>query len=75
MAKTSREREDEVREAKLAHMRDQISSGQLVIREMTDDERAKWAKRRDMIDESSTPTERARRAAALRNRRRRAERG
>ena len=75
MAKTSREREDEAREAKLAHMRDQISSGQLVIREMTDDERAKWAKRRDMIDESSTPAERARRAAALRNRRRRAERG
>jgi hypothetical protein len=74
VAKTSREREQEAREAKLEHLRDQVSSGEIVIRTMTDAERAKWAERRTMIDETSTPAERARRVAALENRRRRAER-
>ena len=74
MAKTSKEREQEAREAKLEHLREQVASGDVVIRTMTDAERAKWAKRRSAIDASSTPAERARRAAALENRRRRAER-
>lgn len=74
MAKTSREREQEARQAKLEHVRDQVSSGDLVIRTMTDAERAKWAKRRAKLDASATPTERARRDAALENRRRRAAR-
>jgi len=74
VAKTSREREQEAREAKLEHIRDQVSSGDLVIREMTKAERARWAKRRATLEAESTPAERGRRDAALRNRRRRAER-
>ena len=68
------QREAEARQAKLEHMREQIASGHLVIREMTGAERAKWAKQRGMLEASSTPAERARRDAALKNRRRRAER-
>jgi hypothetical protein len=41
---------------------------------MTDAERAKWAMRRGMLEASSTPAERERRAAAIESRRRRAER-
>jgi hypothetical protein len=74
MAKTSRERDQEAREAKLEQVREQVSSGDLVIRTMTDAERAKWAKRRAALDATSTPAERARREAALENRRRRAAR-
>jgi hypothetical protein len=55
-------------------MREQVSSGDLVIRKMTDSERAKWAKRRARLEADSTPAERARRADALKNRRKRAER-
>jgi len=74
VAKTGRERDHETREAKLEHVREQVSSGRLVIREMTDVERATWAEQRSKLDDSSTPAERARRAAAIENRRRRAER-
>ena len=74
MAKTSRERDHEAREAKLEHVREQVASGQLVVRKMTDAERAKWAKQRGILEASSTPAERARRAAAVENRRKRAER-
>jgi hypothetical protein len=74
MAKTGQERDREARQAKLEHMREQVASGHLVIREMSDDERASWAKRRGLLEASSTPAERARRDAALRSRRRRAER-
>jgi hypothetical protein len=74
VAKTSREREQEAHEAKLEDLREQVSSGGVVIRTMTAAERAKWAKRRTMLDASSTPAERARRAAALETRRRRSER-
>ena len=74
MAKTSQEREREARQAKLDHVQAQVASGDLVIRTMTDAERAKWARRGRITDVSSTPTERARRAAALKNRRQRAER-
>ena len=74
VAKTNREREREAREAKLEHMRELVSSGVLVIREMTNAERTKWAKRRAKLDSDSTPAERARRDEALRNLRRRTER-
>jgi hypothetical protein len=74
VAKTSREREQEAREAKLEHVREQVSTGELVIRTMTASERKTWAKRAREIDASSTPAERARRQAALENRRRRAQR-
>lgn len=73
-AKTNREREHDAREAKLEHMRELVSSGVLVIRPMTRAERAKWAKRRAKLDKDSTPQERVRREAALRNLRRRVER-
>jgi len=75
VAKTSREREHEARQARLEHVREQVSSGNLVIRQMTDAERAKWAKLRVVLDDSSTSAERAGRAAAIEGRRRRAERG
>jgi len=74
VATTSRERADEAREAQLEHIRNQVSSGELVIREMTKAERAKWAKRRAAIEVDSTPAERVRRHTVLKNRRRRAER-
>lgn len=74
VAKTSREREQDARAAKLEHVREQVESGDLVIRTMTDTERAKWAKKRSAVDASSTPAERSRRAAALETRKRRAER-
>jgi len=74
VAKTSRERDHEARQAKLEHVREQVASGELVISKMTDAERAKWAKRRGLLEASSTPAERARRAAAVENRRKRAER-
>jgi len=73
VAKTSRERDHEARQARLEHVREQVSSGNLVIRQMTDAERVKWAKRRVVLDDSSTSAERARRAAAIEVRRRRAE--
>ncbi|MBA3434503.1 MAG: hypothetical protein H0U08_10470 [Actinobacteria bacterium] len=74
MAISSREREHEAREAKLEHIREQVSSGVLVIRGMTTAERAKWAKERALLEANWTPEERRRRDDALRNRRRRAER-
>ena len=74
MARTNREREHETREAKLEHVREQIASGQLVIRAMTHVERSKWATRQAMVEARSTPADRASRAAANENRRKRAAR-
>jgi hypothetical protein len=74
VAKTSRERDRDAREAKLEHVREQVASGQLVIREMTDAERVRWAKRRAISEARSTPAERARRAVAVENRRKRTAR-
>jgi len=62
------------RQAKLEHIRKQVSSGALVIRQMTHAERAKWDKQHASLDASFTPAERTRRDSALRNRRQRAER-
>jgi len=71
MAKTRTEREQEARQAKLDHVREQIASGQLVIREMSATERKRWAKQQAASDARATPVERARRVTALENRRRR----
>jgi hypothetical protein len=62
------------RQAKLEHIREQVSSGALVIRQMTRAERAKWDKQRAILDASFTPAERTRRDSVLRSRRQRAER-
>ena len=43
--KTSRERAEEKREAKLELMREQVESGSLVIRKMTDEERRRFPPR------------------------------
>jgi hypothetical protein len=40
--KTGRERAEEKREAKLELVREQVESGSLVIRKMTDDERRRY---------------------------------
>jgi hypothetical protein len=46
--KTQREREAEQRQVKLERMQEQIDSGSLVVRKMTDEERATFEqKRRD----------------------------
>jgi len=74
VAKTSRERDHEERQAKLEHVREQVESGQLVIREMTEAERVTWAKRRAISDARSTQAERTRQAVAAENRRKRAAR-
>jgi hypothetical protein len=74
VAKTSRERDYEAREAKLEHVRRQVASGELVIRTMTHDEREKWAEQDAMVDANSTPADRVRRADRLESRRKRAER-
>ena len=42
MPKTTRERADEKREAKLELVREQLASGSLVIRQMTDEERRRY---------------------------------
>jgi hypothetical protein len=74
MAKTQRERDQAAREAKLDRIKDQVSSGDLVIRKMTDAERAKWTKHREEAETTATPAERRRAAAAQRRRQRRAAR-
>jgi hypothetical protein len=74
VAKTSRERDYEARQAKLEHVREQVESGELVIREMTKAERVRWAKRSAASEARSTPAELSSRAAALESRRKRAAR-
>ncbi len=43
--KSSRERAEEKREAKLEQVREQVESGSLVIRQMTDEERRRYPPR------------------------------
>ena len=69
----NRERAAVAREAKLELIRKQVSSGALAIREMTMTERAKWAEQHAILEAKLTPAERTRRAAALKERRRRAD--
>jgi hypothetical protein len=44
MAKTSRERAEEKRQAKLDLVREQVEDGSLVIRQMTDEEQSRYRK-------------------------------
>jgi hypothetical protein len=69
----NRERAREARAARLEHMEEQIATGALVVRHMTTSERAAWKRERNRRDALMTPTERARSAAILRERRRRAD--
>jgi len=69
MGMTPRERAVTVRQAKLEHIREQVSSGDLVIREMTEIEREAWARQHAAAEAKLTPAERTRRAAALKARR------
>ncbi|MDQ3671806.1 MAG: hypothetical protein M3364_05105 [Actinomycetota bacterium] len=64
MAKTRHEREDEAREGLLEHIREQVSSGELVVRQMTGSERAHWDDHSATSDRQATPEERSRRDAA-----------
>jgi hypothetical protein len=43
--KTTRQRAEDKREEKLAHVREQVANGSLVIREMTDEERRRYPPR------------------------------
>ena len=74
MAKTPTERQDDERQKRLAHMREQISSGDLVVRRMTSTERRQWKERSAAFDDHATPEERARRDAARRKMQERAVR-
>ena len=71
---TVQDRAAEARQAKLEHIREQVFSGALVIRQMTRAERAKWDRQRAILDANFTPAERTRRDSVLRTRRQRAER-
>ena len=48
--KTAQERQAEQKKEKLATMQNQIKTGKLVVRQMTDEERAKFAPRADAGD-------------------------
>jgi hypothetical protein len=74
MAKTQRERDAAAREAKLERIKDQVATGDLTVRKMSDEERAKWAKHREETEVSASPADRRRAAAAQRRRQRRAAR-
>jgi hypothetical protein len=68
-----REREAGVRQAKLEDIGAQVSSGALVIRQMTKTEQKKWAKQRAEREASWSPQERAQQDTALKRRRQRAK--
>jgi hypothetical protein len=70
MAKTRHERDEEARAERLEHFRDQVSSGDLVVRQMTASERRRWDERSAAFDRHSTPAERTRRDAARKKRNR-----
>jgi len=68
MAQTRHEREDDAREGLLENIREQVSSGELVVRQMTDSERAHWDAHSAIADRHATPEERTRRDAARKKR-------
>ena len=68
MARTRSEREDDKREERLEHIREQISLGELVVREMTPSEREQWQKHSAARDDQATPEERASRDTAWQKR-------
>lgn len=65
---TWKERQDDKREKRIRYMHEQISSGDLVVRQMTASERSLWEERSAAFDEHSTSEERTRRDAARRKR-------
>jgi hypothetical protein len=73
-ATSARQRQADDRAAKLTMIQDQVAAGDLVIRAMSNAERANWTRRHSATAARSTPTELAARAAALEHRRRQAER-
>lgn len=66
--KTQREREAEQRQAKLERMQEQVDSGSLVIRKMTDAERERFSKhsKRNEVERAQRSQRRRSRAAASR---------
>jgi hypothetical protein len=74
MKKTTLERDRERHDAKLELVQEQVASGKLVIRQMTPTEQETWAAHSRKAEAKSTPEQRARRAAGLENRRKRAAR-
>ena len=74
MARTRNEREDDERQERLEHMREQVSSGELVVRQMTADERKRWQDHSEAFDDQATPEERSRRDAARHSKDERAKR-
>jgi hypothetical protein len=63
-SKTQREREAEQRKAKLDHMQEQVEAGSLVIRQMTDAERERFATKRTRVDEPGKKRSRRSRVAS-----------
>jgi hypothetical protein len=68
-----RERAAVARQAQLEDIRTQVSSGALVIRQMTKAEQKKWAKQRSALEATWSPQERARQETALKRRHQRAK--
>ena len=72
-AKTQREREAEQRKAKLDRIAEQVTEGSLVIRQMTDAARRRFAVRKDRDASAATAAQRRRaERARARNQRLRA---
>lgn len=69
MRLTPQERAALTRLKKLDYISEQISAGELVIREMTLGERERWASQHAAVESKLTSAERTRRAAALKARR------
>jgi hypothetical protein len=59
--KTQREREEAQRQEKLDRIQEQVEEGSLVIRQMTDAERARFTKQRKSTDAEGTTKRRDRR--------------
>jgi hypothetical protein len=68
MARTRSEREDDKREERLEHIREQVAAGELVVRQMTPSEREQWQKHSADADDRATPEQRTRRDAARQSR-------
>ncbi len=64
--KTQREREEAQRQAKLERMQEQVDDGSLVIRQMTDEERARFASKRTGLDADAAGKRRSRRTRTSR---------
>jgi hypothetical protein len=68
------QREQEARENRISKFHDQLSSGTLTVRQMTEAERCQWDAHSATSDARLTPDERLRRDRALEKKRDREER-